>query len=59
MGLDTLLTRLMPAGREEVKLVRSPDGEETFILARSADRRKKERAVHRRFLDRMTGALRS
>jgi transposase len=41
----------------EVKLVAGPDGEETFILARSADRRKKEQAMHQRFLQRMEEAL--
>jgi len=41
----------------EVKLVPGPDGEETFILARSADRREKEKAMHQRFLDRMTEGL--
>jgi transposase len=41
----------------EVKLVPGPDGEETFILARSADRRKKEQAMRQRFLDRMEDAL--
>jgi len=41
----------------EVKLVPGPDGEETFVLARSADRRKKEQAMHQRFLDRMGEAL--
>jgi transposase len=41
----------------EVKLVPGPDGEETFVLARSADRRKKEQAMHQRFLDRMEEAL--
>lgn len=41
----------------EVKLVPGPDGEETFVLARSADRRKKEQAMHQRFLDRMEAAL--
>ena len=41
----------------EVKLVPGPDGEETFVLARSADRRKKEQALHQRFLDRMEEAL--
>jgi transposase len=41
----------------EVKLVPSPDGAETFILARSADRREKEKAMHERFLDRMETAL--
>jgi transposase len=41
----------------EVKLVPGPDGEETFILARSADRRKKEKAMHDRFLERMEAGL--
>lgn len=41
----------------ELKLVPGPDGDETFVLARSADRRKKEQAMHRRFLDRMEEAL--
>ena len=37
----------------EVKLVPGPDGEEKFILARSADRREKEKAMHQRFVERM------
>lgn len=37
----------------QVKLVAGPDGVETFILARSADRREKERSMHQRFMDRM------
>jgi transposase len=37
----------------EVKLVPGPNGQETFILARSADRREKEKAMHQRFLERM------
>lgn len=41
----------------EVKLVPGPEGEETFILARSADRRAKEQAMHQRFLDRMEEGL--
>ncbi len=41
----------------EVKLVTGPDGDETFILARSRDRREKERAMHERFLDRMEAGL--
>ena len=41
----------------EVKLVPGPDGEETFILARSADRQKKEKAMHDRFLARMEAGL--
>ena len=41
----------------EVKLVPGPDGDETFILARSADRRKKEEAMHERFVARMEAGL--
>lgn len=41
----------------EVKLVPGPDGSETFLLARSADRRDKEKAMHQRFLDRLEAAL--
>ena len=41
----------------EVKLVAGPDGAETFVLARSADRREKEAAIHRRFLERFEAAL--
>lgn len=41
----------------EVKLVAAPDGNETFILARSADRRKKEKAIHDRFIARMEDGL--
>jgi transposase len=41
----------------EVKLVPGPAGDETFILARSADRRAKEQAMHQRFLDRMEAGL--
>ena len=41
----------------EVKLVPGPDGTETFVLARSADRRKKEQAMHRRFVERLEAAL--
>jgi transposase len=42
----------------EVKLVPGPDGTETFVLARSADRRKKEEAMHHRFVERFEAALR-
>jgi len=42
----------------EVKLVPGPDGQETFILARSRDRREKERAMHERFQGRMEDGLR-
>jgi transposase len=41
----------------EVKLVPGPNGEETFILARSADRRQKEGAMHDRFVARMEAGL--
>ncbi len=41
----------------EVKLVPGPDGTETFILARSADRREKEQAMHERFLQRLEAQL--
>jgi transposase len=41
----------------EVKLVPGADGTETFVLARSADRRKKEEAMHRRFVERFEAAL--
>ena len=42
----------------EVKRVVSPDGEETFILCRSADRREKEKAMHERFARRIEEGLR-
>jgi transposase len=41
----------------EVKLVSGPDGDETFILARSADRRAKEQAMHEKFTLRMEEGL--
>jgi transposase len=41
----------------EVKLVPGPDGTETFILARSADRREKEKAMHERFMERLETGL--
>ncbi len=41
----------------EVKLVAGPNGAETFVLARSADRREKEKAMHQRFLERLEAAL--
>jgi len=41
----------------EVKLVPGPEGDETFILARSADRREKEKAMHERFIERLEEAL--
>ncbi|MBM3300205.1 MAG: IS1634 family transposase, partial [Deltaproteobacteria bacterium] len=42
----------------EVKLVAGPDSHERFILARSADRREKEKAIHERCCDRMEDGLR-
>ena len=41
----------------EVKLVAGPQGHETFILARSADRREKEKAMHERFVERFEAGL--
>lgn len=41
----------------EVKLVAAPDGAETFILARSADRRAKELAMHEKFTTRLEEGL--
>lgn len=41
----------------EVKLVPSPEGDETFILARSADRREKELAMHEKFTARLEVGL--
>jgi transposase len=41
----------------EVKLVPSPDGEETYVLCRSRDRRGKERAMHDRFVARIRKGL--
>lgn len=42
----------------DVKLVPGPGGNETFLLARSADRGEKERAMHDRFVQRMEERLR-
>jgi transposase len=42
----------------EVKLVPGPEGDETFVLARSVDRREKEKAMHDRFLGRLEEGLR-
>lgn len=41
----------------EVKLVPGPDGDETFLLARSADRRAKELAMHQKFVGRLEAGL--
>jgi transposase len=43
----------------EAKVCRGPDGSETFLLCRSADRRKKERAMHERFSKRIEERLES
>ena len=42
----------------EVKLCRRPDGQETFVLCRSRDRREKEKAMHARFEQRIEEGLR-
>jgi len=41
----------------EVKLVNSPNGQETLVLCRSADRREKEKAIHERFAERIEAGL--
>jgi transposase len=41
----------------EVKLVPGPEGQEMFILARSADRRVKEQAMHEKFTTRIEAGL--
>jgi len=41
----------------EVKLVPGPDGAEMFLLARSADRRAKEQAMHAKFVARLETGL--
>jgi transposase len=41
----------------EAKLCAGPDGGETFVLVRSADRQQKERAMHARFAERIEAAL--
>jgi len=41
----------------EVKLVPAPTGQETFLLARSADRREKEHAMHEKFSTRLEAGL--
>lgn len=42
----------------EVKLVACPDGQETFVLCRSQERRQKEQAIHQRFVQRIEEGLR-
>lgn len=41
----------------EAKVCAGPDGNETFLLVRSADRQQKERAMHARFCERIETAL--
>jgi transposase len=43
----------------EAKLCPGPEGDETFLLCRSADRREKERAMHERFAKRIEERLES
>ncbi len=43
----------------EAKLCRGPEGRETFLLCRSADRREKERKMHARFAERIEERLAS
>lgn len=43
----------------EVKLCPGPDGQETFVLCRSADRQKKEQAMHEKFSARIEEGLKS
>jgi hypothetical protein len=43
----------------EVKLCTGPDGTETFVLCRSAEREKKEKAMHERFAKRIEEGLAS
>ena len=43
----------------EVKRCPSPDGQETFILCRSEDRKRKEKAMHDRFVRRIEEGLQS
>jgi transposase len=41
----------------QVKLLRGTDGEESFVLCRSADRANKEKAIHKRFADHIKAGL--
>ena len=41
----------------DVQLVPSPDGQETFLLAQSVDRRSKELAMHEKFIGHMEAGL--
>jgi transposase len=42
----------------EAKLCAGPDGNETFVLVRSRERREKEKAMHQRFAERIEEGLR-
>jgi transposase len=42
----------------EVRLVPGPQADETYLLARSADRREKEHAMHEKFVERLEAGLR-
>jgi transposase len=42
----------------EAKLCAGPDGNETFVLVRSEERREKEKAMHQRFAERIEEGLR-
>lgn len=43
----------------EVKICRGPEGQETFLLCRSASRKEKEKAIHERFSKRIEQGLQS
>ncbi|MBV8420834.1 MAG: hypothetical protein JOZ26_12570, partial [Hyphomicrobiales bacterium] len=43
----------------EAKVCAGPDGSETFLLVRSAERQQKKRAMHARFCERIETALAS
>jgi transposase len=43
----------------EAKICTGPDGSETFLLVRSAERQRKEEAMHARFRERIEGGLAS
>lgn len=43
----------------EIKICRGPEGQETFLLCRSASRKEKEKAIHERFSKRIEQGLQS
>jgi hypothetical protein len=43
----------------EAKICQGPDGSETFVLVRSAERQRKEQAMHDRFAQRIEAGLAS